>query len=232
VRARLAIRGLSIVAGVVLAVGLVASPAWAHVEVSADNPKAGATNVTVTFTSEAESASAGITSEQVTLPAGITPAQVRLGTAPAGWNLTPGLNGFTVAGPALPVGTDAKFSVVIAQLPPAATELIFKTIETYSDGSIVRWIDETQPGQPEPDHPAPILTLTAAEPGSATTTAATPTATEPSPAPTTSAAVVDNTANTSGSNGSIWWLVLAGVIVVAAVVAALLVRRRSSPPTA
>ena len=74
---------------VFLAVAAVASPAWAHVDVSADKPQAGATNVTVTFTSEAESGSAGIMSEQVTLPAGITPDQVRLGTGPVGWVLSP-----------------------------------------------------------------------------------------------------------------------------------------------
>jgi Domain of unkown function (DUF1775) len=229
VRARLAVRGLSIVAAVVLAVGLVASPAWAHVEVSADKPQAGATNVTVTFTSEAESGSAGIMAEQITLPAGITPNQVRLATGPAGWVLTPEASGFKVGGPALPVGTDAVFSVVIAQLPATATELIFKVIETYSDGMIVRWIDETQPGQPEPDHPAPILRLAAAAPGTASTTTAAPAPTTTVPAPTS--APVEDTADTSGNNGSIWWLIGAGIIVVGAVVAALLVRRRSSPPT-
>ena len=163
-RTRLVVRGLSVVGGVVLAVGLFGSPAWAHVEVSADKPQAGATNVTVTFTSEAESASAGIASEQVTLPAGITADQVRLATGPAGWVLSPEPNGFKVGGPALPVGTDARFSVVITALPATATELVFKLIETYSDGTIVRWIDETQTGQPEPDHPAPILRLAAACP--------------------------------------------------------------------
>jgi hypothetical protein len=35
-------------------------------------------------------------------------------------------------------------------------------LQTYSDGNIVRWIDETVEGQPEPEHPAPVLKLTAA----------------------------------------------------------------------
>ncbi len=226
--ARLVVRGLSIVGGVVVAVGLFGSPAWAHVEVSADKPQAGATNVTVTFTSEAESASAGIASEQVTLPAGITPDQVRLATGPPGWVLSPESNGFKVGGPALPVGTDAQFSVVITALPATATELTFKLIETYSDGTIVRWIDETQPGQPEPDHPAPILRLAAASPGTVPTTGPTLTATQPPV--TTSAPVVDNT-DTSGSGSMWWWLIGAGIVVVGAVAAALLVRRRGSPPT-
>ncbi len=217
---------VAIVAAVVVAVGLVASPAWAHVDVSADKPQVGATNVTVTFTSEAESGSAGIMSEQVTLPAGITPDQVRLATGPVGWVLSPEANGFKVGGPALPVGTDATFSVVIAQLPATATELVFKVIEIYSDGTIVRWIDETQAGQPEPDHPAPVLPLAPASPGAAPTAIApTPTTV---PAPATNAPAVDDSSDTSGS---VWWLVSAGVIIVIAVGAALLVRRRGSPPT-
>ena len=228
-RARLVVRGLSIVGGVVLAIGLFGSPAWAHVEVSADKPQAGATNVTVTFTSEAESASAGIASEQVTLPAGITTDQVRLANGPAGWVLSPEPNGFKVGGPALPVGTDAQVSVVITALPATATELMFKLIETYSDGTIVRWIDETQAGQPEPDHPAPILKLAAAAPGTVPTTTA-PVATATEPPATTSAPVADNT-DTSGNDGSMWWLIGAGIVVVVAVAAALLVRRRGTPPT-
>lgn len=32
-------------------------------------------------------------------------------------------------------------------------------MQTYSNGDITRWIDLPQPGQPEPDHPAPELTL-------------------------------------------------------------------------
>jgi periplasmic copper chaperone A len=102
-------------------------------------------------------------------------------------------------------------------------------IETYSEGMIVRWIDETQPGQPEPDHPAPILRLAAAAPGTAPTTTAAPAPTTTAPAPTS--APVEDTADTSGNSGSIWWLIGAAIIVVGAVVAALLVRRRSSPPT-
>lgn len=35
-------------------------------------------------------------------------------------------------------------------------------IATYSNGDVVRWIDVAQPGQPAPDHPAPVLTLTTA----------------------------------------------------------------------
>ena len=41
--------------------------------------------------------------------------------------------------------------------------LVFKALQTYSDGSVVRWIELTPAGGPEPEHPAPVLTLTAAK---------------------------------------------------------------------
>jgi uncharacterized protein YcnI len=135
----------------------VATPAWAHVEVSADRPQAGARNVTLTFKGEAESRTAGITSERVVLPAGITPQDATLVRAPAGWKLAATQDGFTVAGRALPVGDDATFSVTIAQLPTDATELAFKTVETYADGKVSRWIEVPTAGDTEPDNPAPVL---------------------------------------------------------------------------
>jgi hypothetical protein len=53
------------------------------------------------------------------------------------------------------------FGVSADPLPGGAGQLAFKVIQTYSNGDVVRWIDVPQAGQPEPDHPAAILTLTA-----------------------------------------------------------------------
>jgi periplasmic copper chaperone A len=52
------------------------------------------------------------------------------------------------------------FSVAADPLPAGVSQLPFKAIQTYSNGDVVRWIDLQQPGQPAPDHPAPVLTLT------------------------------------------------------------------------
>jgi hypothetical protein len=54
------------------------------------------------------------------------------------------------------------FSVSADPLPTGVSQLAFKAIQTYSNGDVVRWIDLPQPGQPAPEHPAPILTLTPA----------------------------------------------------------------------
>jgi hypothetical protein len=48
--------------------------------------------------------------------------------------------------------------------------LEFKAVQTYDNGDVVRWIESTPPGGAEPEHPAPVLTLTsptASEAGSA-----------------------------------------------------------------
>jgi uncharacterized protein YcnI len=228
VRSRSALRlTLAAALGLVAAVAVTAAPAWAHVQVSADKAQAGATNVTVSFNGEAESTTAGIKSEQVFLPEGITADQVHQGKLPAGWTFTTAPDSFTVAGPALPVGTDAEWSVVIDKLPANATQLVFKTIETYGNGEVDRWITEQQPGQPEPEHPAPVLKLAAAAPTTASPTSA-PAAT--TPGPQSSAVVSATSPGGNGGNGSwVWWVVGAVVVLAAIATAVVLVRRRGRP---
>ena len=226
-RSRPALRlTLAAALGLVAAVAVTA-PAWAHVQVSADKAQAGATNVTVSFNGEAESTTAGIKSEQVFLPDGITANQVHQGKLPAGWTFTTAPDSFTVAGPALPVGTDAEWSVVIDKLPANATQLVFKTIETYGNGEVDRWITEQQPGQPEPEHPAPVLKLAAAAPTTSSPTSA-PAAT--TPAPQSSAVVSATSPGGNGGSGSwVWWVVGAVVVLAAIATAVVLVRRRGRP---
>ena len=60
-------------------------------------------------------------------------------------------------------GEFAEFPVSLGTLP-AAEQLFFPTLQTYSDGTIVRWIEEPVDGA-EPESPAPALTLAAAGAG-------------------------------------------------------------------
>jgi LPXTG-motif cell wall-anchored protein len=210
------------VAGVAV-LGL-AAPAFAHVEVSADKTQAGATDVTVTFNGEAENPKAGIMTERVVLPAGIAPADVSPAKLPSGWKFTANSDGFTVGGKALKTGTDAVWSVKIAKLPADQTRLSFKTLETYGDGDIVRWIEIQEPGAAEPDNPAPLLVLKpAASTAPATPSASTSTAAA-GPAPATPQA---QTPVASDSNSTWWIWVIVAVIVVAGGGLLLMRRRRS-----
>ncbi|KOU87744.1 MULTISPECIES: DUF1775 domain-containing protein [unclassified Streptomyces] len=163
-------------AGSVVLLGIAAGPAAAHAEVSASDPRALAENVTLSFTSEAESDFSGITELRVVLPQGIAPDAVTLKEAPENWKLTATPDGYSVGGAALATGTDAEYSITVRQLPDAKS-LAFKTLETYGDGKVSRWIEVPADGQ-KVDNPAPLLKLQPAAPG------AKPIAPGPSPTPT------------------------------------------------
>ncbi len=204
----------------VIAVLSVATAAFAHVEVEADPAVAGAANAVLTFSAEAESPTSGIKSVEIVLPAGIAPADVTLTKAPSGWKLTPTAKGYTVAGPALPKGTNAVHAVKVVRLPDQTT-LVFKALVTYANADIDRWIEEPSTANPNPDHPTPILKLKA---GASPTAAPTTTA----PAPTTAevtATLSPAAAPATGDSSWIWSLLIA-ILVAAAVLAVLLARRR------
>ncbi|MFE7096562.1 DUF1775 domain-containing protein [Streptomyces erythrochromogenes] len=164
----------------VVVVGLAAGPAAAHAGVTASDPRALAENVTLSFTSEAESDTAGIAELRVVLPKGIAPDAVTLKDAPEAWKLAATPDGYSIGGPALATGTDAEYSITVRQLPDEKS-LAFKTLETYSDGKVSRWIEVPTDGE-KVDNPAPVLKLKAAAPG------AKPIAPSPSPSPTPSSA--------------------------------------------
>lgn len=55
-------------------------------------------------------------------------------------------------------------------LPDDADSLAFPTVQTYSDGSTVNWVQVAPAGGPEPDDPEPVLTLTAGDSDHGSTT--------------------------------------------------------------
>ncbi|WP_432969636.1 DUF1775 domain-containing protein [Dactylosporangium sp. CA-233914] len=231
---RLTAYGAAIAAGLTATL-LPAAPAAAHVQVSADNPQAGARDVTITFTGEGESSRAGISAERVVLPAGIEIGDVQLVTAPAAWTFSAGTDGYTISGPALRPRTDAVHTIRVARLPATAHALAFKTLETYSDGSVARWIDLPEPGNPEPEHPAPVLMLRPAAAASSSApgtpiskAAAEPGTTGPGAGSPTPVAADDNTAGTVTAIAlmTVALLVVAGVLVLVVVTR----RRRTDPP--
>lgn len=68
------------------------------------------------------------------------------------WTAQPG----TRIGP----GEYADFSLSVGPFP-AVDSLEFKAIQAYDDGSEVAWIEATVDGEEEPEHPAPVLAVTA-----------------------------------------------------------------------
>lgn len=188
---KLLARGGAALAGL-LAVGLLASPAFAHVTVSPGQATQGGFTV-LTFRVPNETDSANTTKVEVNLPADQPLAGVSVKPVP-GWTSTstttklaspiqsddgPVTEAVTkvtwvAAGDAaIKPGEFQEFSLSVGPLPEA-DQMIFKILQTYSDGSIVRWIDEPNPNGSEPEHPAPVLKL--AKAADTTTTTSTPAA--------------------------------------------------------
>lgn len=107
-------------------------------------------------------------------------------------------------------GTFQEFEVSAGPLPEV-DQIVFKALQTYSDGDVVRWIDEGA----EADRPAPVLKL------ARTATAA--------PAPVNAAQAVE-TDDGSSDDGLGLTFGIAGLVagVVALVISVLAYRRRSA----
>ncbi|MGW5639809.1 DUF1775 domain-containing protein [Streptomyces sp. NPDC003832] len=149
------------------AVVATAGSAAAHADVEAKGARALDQNAELVFTAASESASAGISKLEVVLPEGINPEDITYESGPDGWELAATSRGYTVSGPKLAVGTDVEYVVTVRQLPDTKT-LIFKTLQTYSDGQVDRWIEEEEESGGDGHghgHPAPRLELKAAAPG-------------------------------------------------------------------
>ncbi|WP_344655941.1 YcnI family protein [Catenulispora subtropica] len=161
------------------AVSLVAAAAVAsaHVTVNPNTAQQGS-YTKVSFRVPNEEKDQSTTSVEVDLPADHPIASVSVKPVP-GWTATA-----TTSTLATPIKTDdgdvtqavtkivwtggkidpgqfQEFDVSMGPLPKDTDQLVFKALQTYSDGNVVRWIDVPQAGQ-EADHPAPVLHLTAA----------------------------------------------------------------------
>lgn len=191
VLSRAAMVGVATTAGVLL----FAVPALAHIGITPGSAPAGSA-AELTFRVPNEEASADTVKVDVQIPTDHPIAQLLVKPVP-GWTIS--VKTITLAKPL--VTDDGSFSQAVSEviwsggqiaprqfqdfsvsadpLPQGVTALTFKAIQTYSNGDVVRWIDVSQPGQPAPDHPAPVLTLTtgAADTGGTAVTAAPPAST-------------------------------------------------------
>jgi uncharacterized protein YcnI len=160
---------------------LVSGPAWAHVTVSPDEAEQGGF-ATVAFRVPNEQDGTDTVKVEVNLPTDRPIASVSIQPV-AGWNaqtvttklpqpiktddgeVTEAISKITwtaIAGGGVKPGQFQQFNVSLGPLPETGM-VIFKVLQTYSNGEIVRWIDPPATGGgPEPEHPAPVLKLTKA----------------------------------------------------------------------
>ncbi len=196
-----------------LSAGLLAGagPASAHVHVAADNPAPGSTAV-VTFQVPGESEHGALTTKlSVKLP---DVASARTEVMP-GW--TASIDRDTAAGtarsvtwtadPKVGISSDQFALFRVSMTLPNTGSVAFPATQTYSDGTVVRWDQAPLPGGGEPEHPAPMLSLTGAAPG----------AMDDHEMAAQAAPSADNTAR---------WLAGGAILLAAAGVAAVLVARR------
>ena len=224
----------AVVGGAVAALTLaLAAPAVAHVTVNANTAVQGG-YTKVTFRVPNESDTASTTKVEVNLPAATPFASVSLKPV-AGWTMsaekaklaTPiEAHGspiteavskitWTASGSAaVKPGEFQTFDVSMGPLPETP-QMIFKTLQTYSDGTVVRWIDEPATDGTEPESPAPVLKLAA--PGAGADAAAAPTA----------ATAAAPAGESSGNGVGTTFGVIGAVLGLAALILALLAYRRA-----
>jgi uncharacterized protein YcnI len=224
-----------VVACVLVFVVLDAGIAAAHVTVSPSSLPQGTDDAVLTFRVPNESATAEVTGLKIQFPLD-HPVVLVNPEAGSGWQvnvikstlpkpITTDDGTFTSttseidwSGSTIPVGQFGEFNVLAQGVPTGTPQLVFKAIQTYSDGTVVSWIEVPSKAVPNPEHPAPTITLTHG--GSASSTATTAAVT----APTT-------TSTSSGTNAwEIAALILGGFAVVLSLLAVWLGRPRLGAP--
>jgi uncharacterized protein YcnI len=216
-------------AGVLAAAGI----ASAHVTVHPETYAKGATDGVLTFRVPNEEDTAGTTKVQVFLPTDHPVLGVLVSPPQDGWTakvtntklktpvktddgtITDAVSEITWTGGRIGPGQYQDFNVAFGQLPDDTGRLTFKTLQTYSDGKTVRWIEEAAKGDEEPENPAPVLTLTAKPAGDDSTPATSTKASKTTG--NTESASSDGTARGLGITG-----LVAGVLGLAAATYALL----------
>lgn len=175
-------RRLTLIAVVILAVVTTAMPAFAHVSVNPrevpkggfaklgfrmpnERPDSGSVKLEVIFPPEHPFSSLSVrpqpgwtfTIEKTPLAKPIE----REGREP----VTEAVSKITWTGGPINPGEFDEFEVSAGPMPEDVDELVFKAVQTYASGEVVRWIEEATPGGEELEHPTPVLKLTASAGG-------------------------------------------------------------------
>ncbi|KRV48087.1 hypothetical protein AQ490_26465 [Wenjunlia vitaminophila] len=161
------------------AVVLLSGTASAHVSVQPGEAARGSYSKLV-FKVPNERDDAGTTKVEVTLPADHPVASVQTQPVP-GWDVKvtrtkldkplevhgeqvkETVSKITWTGGTIEPGTFQEFPISVGPLPEDTDTMVFKALQTYEGGEVVRWIEEPREGAEEPENPAPVLRLTEAE---------------------------------------------------------------------
>ncbi|OIJ64764.1 YcnI family protein [Streptomyces mangrovisoli] len=227
------------------AVGLFAAAgvASAHVTVHPESYAKGATDGQLTFRVPNEEDSAATTKVQVFLPTDhpvlgvlvsphdgwtpkVTTTKLKTPVKTDDGTITEAVSEITWTGGKIGAGQYEDFDVAFGQLPDDTDQLTFKALQTYSDGKTVRWIEQAQSGDDEPENPAPVVKLTAKGAGGSESGEQSPAASTATASAAKSSASGDSASDSTARGLGIAGLVV-GVLGLAAAAFAL-VRARSA----
>jgi uncharacterized protein YcnI len=214
-----AVAGLTAIAVVTLA-----AAAQAHVTVNPRSAEQGS-YAKLSFRVPNERGNAATTELRVELPLDHPVASVSVRPVP-GWTvrvdkaklptpikiqggeLTQAVSTITWSGGKIDPGRFEEFDVSMGPLP-AVNRMLFKAVQTYSGGDVVRWDQDPGSGSQEPEHPSPALTLTPK--GSTVQAAAADGSNGPAVAVKSSSAGQDGTARVLGGSGLVVGVVGVGL---------------------
>ncbi|MFE3761420.1 YcnI family protein [Streptomyces sp. NPDC059104] len=166
----------ALAAGAVL---VLSGPAFAHVSVQPSGEAAKGGYAVINFKVPNERDNASTTQLEVNFPVDQPLTSVMPQDIP-GWTVTvekskldkpltvhgkqvnEAVTKVTWTGGKIEPGKFQQFPVSVGKLPDNADQMVFKAIQTYDNNEVVRWIEESKPGAAEPQNPAPVLKLTAA----------------------------------------------------------------------
>ncbi|MEU9372309.1 YcnI family protein [Streptomyces sp. NPDC048255] len=166
----------ALAAGTVL---LLSGPAFAHVSVQPGEATKGG-YATINFKVPNERDNASTTQLEVNFPIDQPLTSVMPQDVP-GWTVTvekskldkpltvhgkqinEAVTKVTWSGGKIEPGKFQQFPLSVGKLPENADQMVFKSLQTYDNGEVVRWIEEAKDGAEEPQNPAPVLKLSAAK---------------------------------------------------------------------
>lgn len=202
-RSRFSARLIAAAAIVAATVLSTATSVLAHTEFDLDEVAPGSI-VSLNLFVENESSTAGTTIIELRFPEPLVIVEV---PAVDGWTVAP-VDG-SVGGEAIGVlwsrdtagpGEDPNLPLTIGPLPASEGRLQFKVVQTYSDGSVDRWIEDWPAGSPEPQQPGPILDLVEGAPGTVPSTTIAPTTTAPPQTTATTTELATTTLETAAAS--------------------------------
>ena len=229
-----------VIAVLVLAAGLIAatssSPAFGHVSVKPKEAARGS-HVELRFRVPNERAVATVKVE-IILPSDVRVDQLDAIATP-GWShsversrstaqansssATESLDRVTWSGGRIEPDGAEEFVISLGPLPDTPDRVVFRALQTYESGEVVRWID-VPAGAEEVDHPAPVLALTG--PPSVTTSSTGAGVTTM----TSRSAVEPRDGNDPSDDPGTNWLAVAGLVAVVALASVAIASRRWRSP--